>query len=93
MRVLSTILLTQYLTVLYQTLLVKITIEVKKIKDQFSGIEYEKEKIGVPIGVNCINPITNEYIAVYISNFVLDNYGEGAIFGCSAHDERDFEFA
>ena len=67
--------------------------EVKKIKDQFSGIEYEKEKIGVPIGVNCINPITNEYIPVYIANFVLDNYGEGAIFGCPAHDERDFEFA
>ena len=30
---------------------------------------------------------------MYIANFVLDNYGEGAIFGCPAHDERDFEFA
>ncbi len=67
--------------------------EIQKIKDQFNGIEYEKEKIGIPLGVSCINPITNELIPVYIANFVLDNYGEGAIFGCPAHDERDFEFA
>ena len=63
------------------------------IKDQFSGIEHEKEKIGIPLGVCCTNPITNESIPIYIANFVLDNYGEGAIFGCPAHDERDFEFA
>ena len=67
--------------------------EIQKIKDQFNEIEYEKEKIGIPLGVNCINPITDEFIPVYIANFVLDNYGEGAIFGCPAHDERDFEFA
>ena len=67
--------------------------EVQKIKDQFNEIEYEKEKIGIPLNINCINPITNELIPVYIANFVLDNYGEGAIFGCPAHDERDFEFA
>ena len=67
--------------------------EVQKIKDQFYGIEYEKEKIGIPLGINCINPITDEPIPLYIANFVLDNYGEGAIFGCPAHDERDFEFA
>ena len=67
--------------------------EVQKIKDQFNEIEYEKEKIGIPLDINCINPITNELIPVYIANFVLDNYGEGAIFGCPAHDERDFDFA
>ena len=68
--------------------------EVQKIKDQFNGIEnVEKEKIGIPLNINCINPITNDSIPLYIANFVLDNYGEGAIFGCPAHDERDFEFA
>ena len=67
--------------------------EVQKIKDQFNGVEYEKEKIGIPLNVSCINPINDELIPVYIANFVLDNYGEGAIFGCPAHDERDFEFA
>ena len=67
--------------------------EILKIKEQFNGIEYDKEKIGIPLGINCINPITNDLIPLYIANFVLDNYGEGAIFGCPAHDERDFEFA
>ena len=67
--------------------------EIKKIKGQFSKIENEKDKIGIPLNVSCINPITNESIPLYIANFVLDNYGEGAIFGCPAHDERDFEFA
>ena len=67
--------------------------EIKKIKDQFNDIEYDKEKIGIPLNISCINPVTNESIPLYIANFVLDNYGEGAIFGCPAHDERDFEFA
>jgi leucyl-tRNA synthetase len=65
----------------------------QKIKDQFKAIKHDKEKIGIPLKVNCINPITNEHIPLFIANFVLDNYGEGAIFGCPAHDERDFEFA
>ena len=67
--------------------------EVQKIKDKFSGIEHDKEKLGIPLTITCINPITNETIPVFIANFVLDNYGEGAIFGCPAHDERDYEFA
>ena len=67
--------------------------EIIKIKQQFGEVENDKEKIGIPLNVNCINPITNESIPLYIANFVLDNYGEGAIFGCPAHDERDFEFA
>jgi leucyl-tRNA synthetase len=67
--------------------------EVLKIKKQFEGIEDDKEKIGIPLGVDCVNPITNEPIPLYIANFVLDNYGEGAIFGCPAHDERDYDFA
>ena len=67
--------------------------EVLKIKKQFDGIEDDKEKIGIPLGVDCVNPITNEPIPLYIANFVLDNYGEGAIFGCPAHDERDYDFA
>ena len=67
--------------------------EIQKIKDEFDKTEYEKEKIGIPLEIECTNPVTNETIPVYIANFVLDNYGEGAIFGCPAHDERDFEFA
>ena len=67
--------------------------EIIKIKNQFNEVGNDKEKIGIPLNVNCVNPVTSEPIPLYIANFVLDNYGEGAIFGCPAHDERDFEFA
>ena len=67
--------------------------EIQEIKNQFKEVENDKEKIGIPLSYNCINPVTNESVPLYIANFVLDNYGEGAIFGCPAHDERDFEFA
>ena len=69
------------------------SLEVRKIKKLFSGIEHDKEKLGVSLDITCLHPITNESIPVFVANFVLDNYGEGAIFGCPAHDERDFEFA
>jgi leucyl-tRNA synthetase len=67
--------------------------EIIKIKENFNKIEYDKEKIGIPLNINCVNPITKSEIPIYIANFVLDNYGEGAIFGCPAHDERDYDFA
>ena len=67
--------------------------EILKIKENFNKIEYDKEKIGIPLNISCVNPITKSEIPIYIANFVLDNYGEGAIFGCPAHDERDYDFA
>ena len=67
--------------------------EIVKIKEAFNKIEDEKEKLGRILGITCDHPITGEKIPIYIANFVLDSYGEGAIFGCPAHDERDFEFA
>ena len=69
------------------------TDEINKIKERFANIENDKEKVGVPLKLTCENPVTKEAIPIFIANFVLDNYGEGAIFGCPAHDERDFEFA
>ena len=67
--------------------------EIEKIKDGFEKINDEKEKIGIKLDINCKHPILEKEIPVYIANFVLDTYGEGAIFGCPAHDERDYEFA
>ena len=67
--------------------------EINKIHNQFNKVEDNKEKLGVLLNISCENPITKEKIPVYIANFVLDNYGEGAIFGCPAHDQRDYEFA
>ena len=67
--------------------------ELNKIKNKFESINDEKEKIGVKLDINCKHPILEKEIPVYVANFVLDTYGEGAIFGCPAHDERDHEFA
>ncbi|MDB2360113.1 leucine--tRNA ligase, partial [Alphaproteobacteria bacterium] len=66
---------------------------IDEIKSQFANIQDDKEKLGIPLDATCKHPILDKDIPVYIANFVLDNYGEGAIFGCPAHDERDFEFA
>jgi leucyl-tRNA synthetase len=51
------------------------------------------EKIGFNTGIKVINPFNGEQYPVYIANFVLMDYGTGAVFGCPAHDERDHEFA
>lgn len=51
------------------------------------------EKKGLYIGKECINPVNNEEIPVYIANYVMMDYGTGAIMAVPAHDERDFEFA
>ena len=67
--------------------------QISEIREQFEKVNNEKEKLGIPLNMNCHHPILDKTIPVFIANFVLDNYGEGAIFGCPAHDERDFEFA
>jgi leucyl-tRNA synthetase len=66
--------------------------EISAMQKKFADAD-EKEKIGVFLHNHCVHPITGEGIPIYLANFVLDNYGQGAIFGCPAHDERDFEFA
>ncbi len=52
------------------------------------------EKKGIDTGLKATHPIlVNKTIPIYIANFVLIEYGTGAIFGCPAHDKRDYEFA
>lgn len=51
------------------------------------------DKDGVSLGLNVIHPLTNELIPVWCANFVLAEYGGGAVMSVPAHDERDFEFA
>jgi leucyl-tRNA synthetase len=50
-------------------------------------------KEGIFTGGHCINPVTGEKIPVYAANFVLYEYGTGAVMAVPAHDQRDFEFA
>lgn len=55
--------------------------------------EKEGEKEGVFTGAYCKNPFTGEKIPIYLANFVLMEYGTGAVMAVPAHDQRDFEFA
>ncbi len=51
-------------------------------------------KIGFKTNLVAVNPFNNEHkVPVYFANFVLMDYGLGAVFGCPAHDQRDFDFA
>jgi leucyl-tRNA synthetase len=52
-----------------------------------------QEKKGVLTGLFVTHPLTQEKIAVWVGNYVLMNYGDGAVMGVPAHDERDFAFA
>ena len=52
------------------------------------------EKIGFKTNLQAINPLNpNQKVPVYFANFVLMDYGFGAVFGCPGHDQRDFDFA
>ena len=54
----------------------------------------QAEKIGFKTNLLAINPLNEkEEVPIYFANFVLMDYGFGAVFGCPAHDQRDFEFA
>ena len=63
------------------------------IKDVKAKYGRETEKIGLFTGHYCVNPLNGDRIPVYIANFVLMEYGTGAIMSVPAHDQRDFEFA
>ena len=75
-------------------------LEFKKFKEECSktGTTEEAiavgEKIGFKTDLWAINPLdSNQKVPVYFANFVLMDYGFGAVFGCPAHDQRDFDFA
>ncbi len=64
------------------------------LKSDFERAEINKDKTGVEIkGLKAINPLTNEEIPIWISDYVLSTYGTGAIMAVPAHDTRDYEFA
>ncbi|HEX6509453.1 MAG TPA: leucine--tRNA ligase, partial [Chloroflexota bacterium] len=52
-----------------------------------------QEKKGLSTGLHVLHPFTGKPIEVWVANYVLMGYGEGAVMGVPAHDERDFEFA
>jgi leucyl-tRNA synthetase len=52
-----------------------------------------REKTGVPLGRTVTNPATGEEIPMFVADYVLMEYGTGAVMGVPAHDQRDYEFA
>src|SRR5207248_10892246 len=53
----------------------------------------ERPKTGVPLGRSVVNPVNGEGIPMYVADYVLMEYGTGAIMAVPGHDERDYEFA
>ncbi|SNR76303.1 leucine--tRNA ligase [Desulfurobacterium atlanticum] len=72
---------------------VKVFVEKMRKTEKRKRTTGELEKEGVFTGSYVIHPLTNEKIPVYIANFVLMDYGTGAVMSVPAHDQRDFEFA
>ena len=64
-----------------------------RLQDRAARLSGEIEKEGFDTGFRAINPFTNEPVPIWVANFVLGEYGTGAVMAVPAHDERDFEFA
>jgi len=64
-----------------------------RAQDKSARMTGEVEKEGFDTGRTVTNPFTGEQVPVWIANFVLGDYGTGAVMGVPAHDQRDFEFA
>ncbi|HEY7779266.1 MAG TPA: leucine--tRNA ligase [Ktedonobacterales bacterium] len=62
-------------------------------ESEIDRMNAEKEKTGVPIGAEVINPVSGERVPVWVADYVLMGYGTGAVMGVPAHDQRDFTFA
>ena len=68
-------------------------IEQTLLEKQRMALDQEPEKHGIFTGAYCLNPFTGERVPIYVANFVLMEYGTGAVMAVPAHDQRDFEFA
>jgi leucyl-tRNA synthetase len=62
-------------------------------RTEIDRLAADREKTGVAIGADAINPVNGERIPIFVADYVLATYGTGAIMAVPAHDERDFAFA
>ncbi len=68
-------------------------VEQARRETEIERLSTERDKTGVPLGADAINPVNGERIPIWIADYVLAGYGTGAIMAVPAHDERDFAFA
>ena len=85
--------LVESLTTKENSIDVKKYIEQSKKISEIERMSTDKVKTGQKVGSFALNKFTNEKIPIYIADYVLPNYGTGAVMGVPAHDERDFVFA
>ena len=77
----------------------KMILTLKNLKKNVQKLEPPKkllanaDKLGFNTNMFVDHPFIKEKITIYVANFVLMDYGNGAIFGCPAHDQKDFDFA
>jgi leucyl-tRNA synthetase len=64
-----------------------------RMQDRAARISGDIEKQGFDTGFRAINPFTGQPVPIWVANFVLGEYGTGAVMAVPAHDERDFDFA
>lgn len=81
------------LTTAEQRPLVEAFIAKVKKQDKLKRTSDDQEKEGVFTGSYCLNPVTGCKMPVFLANFVLMEYGTGAVMAVPTHDQRDFEFA
>lgn len=65
----------------------------QKVKATPAREREQMEKEGVPTGAFCINPVNGERVPIWVGNYVVSEYGTGAVMAVPAHDQRDLEFA
>ncbi|XOF35122.1 MAG: leucine--tRNA ligase [Candidatus Electrothrix sp. YB6] len=68
-------------------------IEQTLLEKQRIALDQEPEKHGIFTGKYCVNPFNGDRVPIYVANFVLMEYGTGAVMAVPAHDQRDFDFA
>ncbi|EIO6375620.1 leucine--tRNA ligase [Campylobacter upsaliensis] len=71
----------------------KMISQIQKMQNQSPKERQSAEKEGCFLGIYALHPLTKEKIPVWVANFVLADYGSGAVMAVPAHDERDFDFA
>jgi leucyl-tRNA synthetase len=67
--------------------------ETARAMKDIDRVDAAREKTGVALGANAINPVNGKPIPIWVSDYVLIEYGTGAIMAVPAHDQRDYEFA
>jgi leucyl-tRNA synthetase len=68
-------------------------VERARLETEIERLSTDRDKTGVPIGADAINPVNGERIPIFVADYVLAGYGTGAIMAVPAHDERDYAFA